>query len=165
VYWTEDTGLVGLGFLNDGFPTRAFGISNDASVIVGQSGSFPQGYTAFIWTEDLGMVDLRQLLIDNGAQGVPALTWANSVAVTDTEIIVTGASGNPPFTEGYVARISIAGGCYADFNGDGALNILDFVAFQNAFTAANDSADCNDDGALNILDFVCYQNAFTAGCN
>jgi uncharacterized membrane protein len=135
VYWTEDTGLVGLGILDAGLSTRAFGISDDASVIVGQSGSFGQGYKAFIWTEELGMVELRQLLLDNGAESVPNLTWANSVAVTNTEIIVTGASGNQPFTEGYIARIPIAGGCYADFDGDGALTILDFVAF------ASDQAD------------------------
>jgi hypothetical protein len=54
--------------------------------------------------------------------------------------------------------------CVADFNGDGDLNILDFVAFQNAFTAGDESADVNDDGALNILDFVAFQNIFQAGC-
>ena len=54
--------------------------------------------------------------------------------------------------------------CYADFNGDGSLNILDFVAFQDAFTAGDDAADCNGDGSLNILDFVCFQNTFAAGC-
>ena len=59
---------------------------------------------------------------------------------------------------------SLLTGCGADFNGDGVLNILDFVAFQNAFTAGDPDADCNADGALNILDFVCYQNLFQAGC-
>ena len=61
-------------------------------------------------------------------------------------------------------RITTAGGCYADFNGDGALNILDFVAFQNAFVAQDPTADCDGNGSLNILDFVCFQNAFGAGC-
>jgi hypothetical protein len=54
--------------------------------------------------------------------------------------------------------------CVADFNGDGNLNILDFIAFQNAFTAGDDAADVNDDGALNILDFVTFQGIFQAGC-
>jgi hypothetical protein len=61
-------------------------------------------------------------------------------------------------------RITAGGGCYADFNGDGSLDILDFVAFQNAFVGGDESADCDGDGALNILDFVCFQNAFGAGC-
>jgi phospholipase/lecithinase/hemolysin len=54
--------------------------------------------------------------------------------------------------------------CPADFNADGALNILDFVAFQGAFTSGDMSADCNDDGELNILDFVCFQQLFVEGC-
>jgi len=60
--------------------------------------------------------------------------------------------------------IEPAGGCEADLNGDGVLNILDFVAFQNAFTSGDPVADCDANGALNILDFVCYQNLFSAGC-
>jgi hypothetical protein len=54
--------------------------------------------------------------------------------------------------------------CQADFNGDGALNILDFVAFQNAFTGGDESADCDGDGVLTILDFICFQDLFKGGC-
>jgi len=54
--------------------------------------------------------------------------------------------------------------CVADCNADGALDILDFVCFQNLFTQGADGADCNDDGTLNILDFVCFQNLFVKGC-
>jgi len=165
VYWTPDDGLVGLGFIDQGVGTRAFGISDDGSVIVGQAGDFFNGYKAFMWTEELGMVDLREYLVANGAGNMPLLTWANSVAVTDTEIVITGASGNPPFTEGYVATIPLEGGCYADCDGNGELNILDFVCYQNTFTAGDDAADCDGNGQLNILDFVCFQNEFTAGCN
>ena len=63
-----------------------------------------------------------------------------------------------------VAVLTPAAGCAADFNGDGALNILDFVAFQNAFQAGDAGADANGDGVLNILDFVAFQNQFQAGC-
>jgi hypothetical protein len=54
--------------------------------------------------------------------------------------------------------------CLADFNGDGALNILDFVAFQSAFQAQDPDADVNNDGAFNILDFVAFQQIFITGC-
>lgn len=54
--------------------------------------------------------------------------------------------------------------CAGDFNGDGVLNILDFVDFQNAFVAGDAGADCDGNGVLNILDFVCFQNAFSQGC-
>jgi plastocyanin len=55
-------------------------------------------------------------------------------------------------------------GCKADVNGDGVLNILDFVAFQGLFQQADPAADCNEDEVFNILDFVCYQGLFQAGC-
>lgn len=56
-------------------------------------------------------------------------------------------------------------GCAADFNGDGNADILDFVAFQAAFQAGDESADCDESGALDILDFVCFQALFSAGCD
>ncbi len=54
--------------------------------------------------------------------------------------------------------------CYADFDGDGVLNIFDFLAFQNAFASGDATADCDGDGALTIFDFLCFQNAFSGGC-
>jgi hypothetical protein len=54
--------------------------------------------------------------------------------------------------------------CAADFNGDGDLNILDFVAFQTAWSTGDPKADCNGDDLFNILDFVCFQQLFVNGC-
>jgi hypothetical protein len=67
---------------------------------------------------------------------------------------------------GYLSGIQLvpAGACNADVNGDGVLNILDFIAFQELFQAGDPAADCDDNGALNILDFICYQGVFQAGC-
>jgi hypothetical protein len=55
--------------------------------------------------------------------------------------------------------------CPTDFNGDDNLNILDFVAFQQAFVAKDNLADINGDGSLSILDFVAFQVQFQNGCN
>ena len=54
--------------------------------------------------------------------------------------------------------------CPADFNADGNLNLLDFVAFQIGWLAQDPAADCNADAVLDILDFVCFQGLFQAGC-
>jgi hypothetical protein len=54
--------------------------------------------------------------------------------------------------------------CPADINGDGVLNILDFVAFQAAWQAMDPIGDCDGSGTYNILDFVCYQGVFAQGC-
>jgi hypothetical protein len=55
-------------------------------------------------------------------------------------------------------------GCLGDFNGDGTLNVLDFVAFQLAWVAQEPEADCDGSGDFDVLDFVCFQQAFVAGC-
>jgi len=54
--------------------------------------------------------------------------------------------------------------CPADVNGDGMLNILDFVAFQALFSQQDAGADCNGDGLFNVLDFTCFQSVFNVGC-
>ena len=55
--------------------------------------------------------------------------------------------------------------CPGDFNGDGSLDVLDFVAFQGAWQAGDPSADCDDSGTFDIIDFVCFQGLFVAGCD
>ncbi len=56
------------------------------------------------------------------------------------------------------------GDCYADFNGDGVLDLFDFLGFVNEFNAGSDAADCDGDGDLSLFDFLCFVNAFNAGC-
>jgi len=59
--WTSDGSRVGLGYLT-GFATVsvARGVSDDGSVVVGFSSSFPD-YEAFRWTSEDGMVGLGHL--------------------------------------------------------------------------------------------------------
>ncbi len=54
--------------------------------------------------------------------------------------------------------------CAADFNGDGIVNTLDFLAFLNAYNAGDPAADFNGDGIINTLDFLAFLNAFNTGC-
>jgi hypothetical protein len=54
--------------------------------------------------------------------------------------------------------------CPADLDGNGVLDLFDFLAFQNLFVAQDPAADCDGDGALDLFDFLCFQNLFVAGC-
>ncbi|HZW09781.1 MAG TPA: GC-type dockerin domain-anchored protein [Phycisphaerales bacterium] len=54
--------------------------------------------------------------------------------------------------------------CVADFNGDGAVNTQDVLAFLNAWTSGQDSADMNGDGEINTLDVLAFLNLWTTGC-
>ena len=82
------------------------------------------------------------------------------------QIDFQASNENFPITGAFFDDMTVSVlGCPADFNGDGSLDVLDFVAFQNAFVSADPSADCNGDGALDVLDFVCFQGQFVAGCD
>lgn len=62
--WTEDTGMVGLGYLPGGGTSRANGISENGLVIVGGSSSSASGTSAleaFRWTMDDGLESLGDL--------------------------------------------------------------------------------------------------------
>ena len=61
-------------------------------------------------------------------------------------------------------RVDVADACPADCNGDGTLNVLDFVCFQTAWQNQTPAGDCDDNGLYDILDFVCYQGRFQQGC-
>jgi hypothetical protein len=54
--------------------------------------------------------------------------------------------------------------CYADCNGDGALNLSDFGCYQTKFALGDPYADCNQDTVLNLSDFGCFQTKFALGC-
>ena len=77
-----------------------------------------------------------------------------------TDIIRNYAQGRPCLgpTDGAGAA------CDADLDGDGALTVLDMLAFQNAFTAGDPRADADHNGSLNVNDFLAYLGAFSAGC-
>jgi hypothetical protein len=63
-----------------------------------------------------------------------------------------------------VAVLRTERGCYADCDGNGALDVFDFLCFQDAFTSAAPYADCDGNGALDVFDFLCFQDAFVQGC-
>lgn len=89
--------------------------------------------------------------------------FGTRLAARDKTILVHSRVSQPPGTR-VVYVFDEPAGCAADVNGDGLLNILDFVAFQLNWQAEVSSADCNDDGEYTIADFVCFQELYQAGC-
>ena len=136
-----------------------------------QSGSLPLDEVG------LRVHDIGVLLPRDETHVVIVSTYSNQFArfayVPDTydqgEMVATNGSWNDPWTIDsglYDLLFSMTfETCHADFNGDGFLNIFDFLNFQGAYNADKMQADCNGDGVLNILDFVCFQETFLQGCN
>ena len=58
----------------------------------------------------------------------------------------------------------VGGQCYADCEGDGDLDVFDFLCFQNEHSNQTAYGDCENDGDWDIFDFLCFQNAYSNGC-
>jgi len=80
--WTAAGGMVSLGTLG-GTSSKANGINDDGSVIVGQSALAGGAYRAFHWTSGAGMVSLGVL---TGG------TWSEATAVSGDGLTVVGSS-------------------------------------------------------------------------
>ena len=110
--------------------------------------------------------------------GVASMIWAADPTLTNLEVEQIlfetckdlGSPGNDDYW-GW-GRVDVAAGvqaafdgaCQADWNGDGAVNTQDVLAFLNAWTAGDSSADLNGDGSVNTQDVIAFLNLWTAGC-
>jgi hypothetical protein len=70
------------------------------------------------------------------------------------------------FTDGSqgLFAASAGGDCYPDIDGNGSLDLFDFLAFVNFFNAGDETANCDHQGGLDLFDFLCFVNAYNAGC-
>lgn len=98
-------------------------------------------------------------------EAVEALREANTTT-EDGEVLYEQwlASGKGPPVLMAISELDLATACRADFNGDGGLNAVDFMAVLNAVAAYDPRADLDDDGRVNRADMVAYLALFQAGC-
>jgi hypothetical protein len=54
--------------------------------------------------------------------------------------------------------------CRADFNGDGTVNVQDFLAFLSAYAAGDLRCDFTGDNHINVDDFLGFIAVYAAGC-
>jgi hypothetical protein len=103
--------------------------------------------------------------------GSPLCTWqwdgweaTGNTGIKRVEVIANNIFGCHIMHDGNQMELMDDVSCYADCNGDGVVNIFDFLCFQGLVTTGNPAADCNGDGSVNIFDFLCFQGAVTQGC-
>src|SRR5207249_1660732 len=75
--------IINLGLLPGGGVSRAFGVSDDGSVVVGRA-TTPETWTAFCWTNAEGMQDLGTL---------PGGNWSRAFSASADGSVVVGVSG------------------------------------------------------------------------
>ncbi|MCA9278032.1 MAG: hypothetical protein H6815_04500 [Phycisphaeraceae bacterium] len=154
----------------------------------------PGGVKYFYLDTDQGNVGTMLTLTANGADTWTAIgfdyTDMDSVPLTifiNGQAYTAGPSGNnasafigivssTPFTSVSIdsgsdsgwgmddVLVQMDGGCYADCDGSGTLNIFDYICFGNEYSAGTSYADCDSSGSLNIFDYICYGNEYSAGC-
>jgi hypothetical protein len=158
-------------FLGGGLPDSAGAIDVTPDGRVRVAGStvspdFPGDFVVGPQTR----VFVSELSADGSALGFTTVIETNSPGTgyglaigPDGDTHFAGAINLP--RDVYVVGLDTAEGCAADFNGDGSLDVLDFVTFQEAWQAQDPAADCDGSGTFDVLDFVCFQQVFVAGCS
>jgi probable HAF family extracellular repeat protein len=93
--WTANSGMVGLGLLSETDYSRAFGVSGNGTIVVGDSASFSGSgrSEAFHWTQETGMVGLGFLV----PPGQTRFTTATAISADGTTIV---GQANTPTSPG-----------------------------------------------------------------
>jgi uncharacterized membrane protein len=104
--WTGTGGLISLGRLAGDSSSTGLGLTTTGDLgttVVGQSGD-----RAFLWTESLGMVDLKSYLTSHGAD-LTGWTLTNATGISADGLTIVGNGLNADGeVEGWVARLSPA---------------------------------------------------------
>ena len=132
---------------------------------------------SFAWSPRPGVPDNHVIIEWNGeivaeaegsGAGLGSLDWSTTsvtaVATEEMTTLLVMSVNNDPLVGMLIDDFRVVEGCGGDANGDGVLNILDFVAFQAAWVNQEPLGDCDQNGQFNILDFVCFQAVFQQGC-
>ncbi len=64
----------------------------------------------------------------------------------------------------FILEGTSGGVCYADCEGDGDVDIFDFLCFQGEYAGKSSYSDCEGDGDWDVFDFLCFQSAYSTGC-
>ncbi len=155
--WTP-SGMVDLGALGDR-ESFAYGTNTRGSMVVGSSLAWTgDPGRAFLWTSNLGMVDLNEYL---PSLGLDLTGWvlADARDINDRgDITGWGFFNNlsrPYLITGVPEPV--------DFNRDGAIGSQDFFDFLSAFFAGEPAADFNRDSTINSQDFFSFLTTFLQG--
>ena len=79
------------------------------------------------------------------------------------EVLLTSGWTRDPGTRGW-AVVSVVIRCPSDWNLDGEVDSMDFLAYLNDWSVGNSSADFNGDGVVNSVDVLAFLNAYNEGC-
>jgi hypothetical protein len=155
-FFSPGTGTITIGTLGE--DCIAFAM-NDRDQVVGEAFDTGFGNQGWIWDQANGFRLLGDLLDPAEHLGILGARDINEKG----QII---AQAGDAITGDIITVIlsPVTEGCAPDLDGDGALDLFDFLAFTNLFNAGDLQADFDPDGVLTLFDFLAFTNAFNAGC-
>ena len=158
--WGENIGYINFG---DGTPGNGAAYANPTSGPVPGIPDFGVNRDAisgnlsgFAWAENVGWINFsggamatppNAARFDNAAHRFRGYCWGENIGwinLDDATIFV--------------------GGCPADYNGDGLLNVQDIFDFLAGWFSNDPSADFNGVGGLGVQDIFDFLAAWFAGC-
>ncbi|MBK7403494.1 MAG: hypothetical protein IPJ41_02385 [Phycisphaerales bacterium] len=142
---------------------------------VWDDGSGPALYLSGTATPDINYfarLESGAWVIAQGGVAGPAIPPSNFPSVFGLgefrgDLVVCGnftTTGDGQTASGVALITSCLTGCVADFNGDGAVDTRDVVAFLNAFAAGDSSGDLDENGLVDTRDVILFLNLWTTGC-
>ena len=94
-----------------------------------------------------------------------AMTLDFTVAPVEFVLDLGLGSNNPTVTYSATVRATEPDtSCLPDWDDNGTVNTIDFIAYLTDWAANDPAADLHDDGTVNTLDFIVFLNAWAAGC-
>jgi hypothetical protein len=164
----EEQVTLGPAARNDAFGWRI--AVDGATMLVSAPGKrTPEGRSAVYQFEHdpaEGWREVRRLiptpLFGTGDFGHEMVIQDGQALVTSLDEIASSGDGDGT---AYLFDLTCDGvPCPADVNGDGNVDIFDYLEFLNAYAAGDPLADCDSSGILDVFDFFCFRRAFDAGC-
>ncbi len=167
--WTEAQGYLPLGGIENGFiRSSAAAVSDDGQVVVGGGTKSGSVNVATIWTAQSGMRSIKEVLLERGVAAVQNWDLTDGTGVSGDGTRMTGFGRNPSGQfEAWLAVLPRA--CPGDANADGAVDLLDLLAFTSAWSeflgqavTAGSPGDYNSNGAIDLLDLLAFNADWSA---
>lgn len=99
----------------------------------------------------------------DGANTHEVTLLAGQAGYLETTLLITTNAPDSP-TVAVPVRANVLNACPADWNEDGELDPLDFLAYLNDWTPDDPHADLDWSGEVDVFDFILFLNAWNAGC-